>query len=180
MFLMRRLHRVSKTSHLWLAITLTYMNGFWYLFGRNVMDKVGNQKTVYYTTSNNLWFCSTERDGKTRKLQKISWFPVSPCSVEALVRWGGKIKYVWIAYFRGNFCAKSYRNRTVYVKIIASQRCMGRFLRHRVLRLRFINERSKILSAVFLRPNSITLFWSQTGPKLVADLQRAGIWPLAR
>jgi len=23
-------HRVSKTSHLWLAITLAYMNGFWY------------------------------------------------------------------------------------------------------------------------------------------------------
>jgi len=28
------------------------------------------------------------------------------------------------------------------------------------------------------RPNSITLFWSKTGPKLVADLQRAGIWPI--
>jgi len=29
-----------------------------------------------------------------------------------------------------------------------------------------------------LKPNSITLCWSQAGPKLVADLQRAGIWPI--
>jgi len=29
-----------------------------------------------------------------------------------------------------------------------------------------------------LRQNSITLSWSQTGPKLVADLQLAGIWPI--
>jgi len=29
-----------------------------------------------------------------------------------------------------------------------------------------------------LKPNSITLSWSQTGSKLVADLQRAGIWPI--
>jgi len=29
-----------------------------------------------------------------------------------------------------------------------------------------------------LKPNSITLSWSQTGPRLVADLQRAGIWPI--
>ena len=44
------IHRVSKrTSHLWLAITLTHMNGFWYFFGRNVADNVGNQKTLYFT-----------------------------------------------------------------------------------------------------------------------------------
>ena len=29
-----------------------------------------------------------------------------------------------------------------------------------------------------LKPNSITLSWSQTGPRLVADVQRAGIWPI--
>jgi len=28
------------------------------------------------------------------------------------------------------------------------------------------------------KPNSIMLSWSQTGPKLVTDLQRAGIWPI--
>jgi len=41
---------------------------------------------------------------------------------EALVRWGGEIKYVFIAYFLGNISAKNCCNRTVYVKIIASQR----------------------------------------------------------
>jgi len=45
------------------------------------------------------------------------------CSAETLVRCGGKIKYILIAYFLGNICAKNCRNRTVYVKIIAS--CKG-------------------------------------------------------
>ena len=49
----------------------------------------------------------------------ISGFPVSPGSAEALVRCGGKIKYILIAYFLGNVCAKNCRNR----KIIAS--CKG-------------------------------------------------------
>jgi len=30
---------------------------------------------------------------------------------------------------------------------------------------------------VEIKPNFISLSWLQTGPKLVADLQRAGIWP---
>ena len=33
-------------------------------FGRNVTDKVGNQKTLYYVTSNNLCFCITCQNGK--------------------------------------------------------------------------------------------------------------------
>jgi len=37
----------QKTSHLWLAVTLTYVNGFWYFFGSNVTNKVSNQKTLY-------------------------------------------------------------------------------------------------------------------------------------
>ena len=53
----------------------------------------------------------------------ISGFPVSPGSAEALVKCGGKIKYILIAYFLGNSCAKNCHNRTVYVKIIAS--CKG-------------------------------------------------------
>jgi len=53
----------------------------------------------------------------------ISGFPVSPFSAEALVGWGGKIKYILIAYFLGNICAKNCCNRTVYVKIIAC--CKG-------------------------------------------------------
>jgi len=50
----------------------------------------------------------------------ISGFPVSPGSAEALVMWGGKIKYILIAYFLRNICAKNCHNQTVYVKIIAS------------------------------------------------------------
>ena len=62
----------------------------------------------------------------------ISGFLVSPGSAEALVRCGGKIKYILIAYFLGNIFAKNCRNRTVYVKIIAS--CKGgTFLRHSVV-----------------------------------------------
>ena len=53
----------------------------------------------------------------------ISGFPVSPGSAEVLVRWGGKIKYILIACFLGNICAKNCHNRTVYVKITAS--CKG-------------------------------------------------------
>jgi len=61
----------------------------------------------------------------------ISGFPVSPGSAEALVRWGGKTNYTLIAYFLGNICDKNCRNRTMYVKIIASQSGMF-FLRHSV------------------------------------------------
>jgi len=39
-----------------------------------------------------------------------------------LIRWGRKIKYILLAYFLGNMCAKNYCNQTVYVNIIASQR----------------------------------------------------------
>ena len=53
----------------------------------------------------------------------ISGFPVSPGSAEALVTCGGKIKYILIAYFLRNIYTKNCRNRTVYVKIIAS--CKG-------------------------------------------------------
>jgi len=42
----------------------------------------------------------------------ISGFPVSPGSAEALVRYGGKIKY--IAYFLGN----------IYAKIVVIELCM--------------------------------------------------------
>jgi len=37
------------------------------LFGRNVTDKVSNQNTLYYATSNNLCFCTTCQNRETRK-----------------------------------------------------------------------------------------------------------------
>jgi len=36
--------------------------------GRNVTDKVGNRKTLYCATSNNLCFCTTWQNVETRKL----------------------------------------------------------------------------------------------------------------
>jgi len=52
---------LKKTSHLWLAITLTRVNGFWYFFGRNVMDKLSNQKTLHELT------CASALPGKMEK-----------------------------------------------------------------------------------------------------------------
>jgi len=37
------------------------------IVGRDVTSKVGNQKTLYYATSNNLFFCTSWQNGKTRK-----------------------------------------------------------------------------------------------------------------
>ena len=52
----------------------------------------------------------------------ISAFPVLQGSAEQLGRWGGKAKHCLISYFLSNTSAKNYRNRVMYVKIIASQR----------------------------------------------------------
>jgi len=67
-------HRVSKNvpplacynfdTHQWI---LTF-------FGRNVTDKLGNQKTLYYATSNNLCFCITWQNAETRKSHiSLNW-----------------------------------------------------------------------------------------------------------
>jgi len=60
------------------------------------------------------------------------WVSVSPGSAEAVVKGGGKIKYILIAYFLGNILTKNCCNQTTYVKIIASQR-WDVFLRHSVV-----------------------------------------------
>ena len=73
------------------------------------------------------WYFNVFRVVFGKKRAAFKWkdaifgFPVSPGSAEAQVKWGGKIKYILIAYFLGNICAKNYHNQTVYVKIIASQ-----------------------------------------------------------
>jgi len=44
------------------------MNGLYiYFFGRNVSNKAGNQKTLNYATSSNLYFCITWQNGETQK-----------------------------------------------------------------------------------------------------------------
>jgi len=44
-------------------------------FGRNVTDKVGNQKALYYATSDNfLCFCTTWQNEETRKSHiSLNW-----------------------------------------------------------------------------------------------------------
>ena len=43
-------------------------------FGRNVTDKVGNQKTLYHATSNNLCFCITSQNAETWKSHiSLNW-----------------------------------------------------------------------------------------------------------
>ena len=44
-----------------------------------------------------------------------------PSSAVSLVRRGGKINYLLIAYFFSNVCAKSYQNQLVYVRMRARQ-----------------------------------------------------------
>ena len=68
------IHRVSKNvphlacynfdAHKWILI----------FFGTNVTDKAGNQKTLYYATSNNLCFCTTWQNAGTRKSHiSLNW-----------------------------------------------------------------------------------------------------------
>jgi len=54
----------SFDAHEWILI----------FFGRNVTDKVGDQKTFYYATSNNLYFCTTWQNAETRKSHiSLNW-----------------------------------------------------------------------------------------------------------
>ena len=61
-------NRVSKTnvppSACCNSDTHTWMD--FDIFGRNVTDKVGNHKTLYYATSSNLCFCTTWQNAETR------------------------------------------------------------------------------------------------------------------
>ena len=45
-------------------------------FGRHVIDKVGNQKTLYYATSSNLCFCTTWQN---REMQNLHFHSVGLC-----------------------------------------------------------------------------------------------------
>ena len=67
-----------KNVLLWLAITLDTCTDFG-IFGRNVTDKVSNQKTLFCATSDNLCFCTTCRNLETRKLHLSL-----KCSIRAL------------------------------------------------------------------------------------------------
>jgi len=65
------------------------------IFGRNVIDKVGNQKTLYYATSSNLCFCITCQNGETRKSHfSLSWIVLHTQCNSALSSWKKKC-YLW-------------------------------------------------------------------------------------
>jgi len=99
MYICTLVYTVSqKTTRLWLAITLTHMNGFWY-FGRNVTDKVGNQKTLYYATSNNLCFCTTWQNAETRKSHiSLNWIVLHTQCTCALSSWKEKNCHLWCVW----------------------------------------------------------------------------------
>ena len=50
----------------------------------------------------------------------LSFF-ISPGSAQALVRWGGKMKYLLISYFLRKIYAKHYQNRLMCVWAIVRQ-----------------------------------------------------------
>ena len=55
-----------------------------------------------------------------REMLFLSFF-ILPGSAEALVRWGDEIKYLLIADFLVDICAKNYQNRLMFVGLIARQ-----------------------------------------------------------
>jgi len=56
---LRYIHRVSKNVPPLASYNFDTCERILIFFGRHVTDKVSNQKTLYYATSNNLFFCTT-------------------------------------------------------------------------------------------------------------------------
>jgi len=68
------LHHVSKNVPPLACCNFDAREWILIFFGRNVTDKVGNQKALYYATSNNLCFCTTCQKGETRKSHfSLTW-----------------------------------------------------------------------------------------------------------
>jgi len=64
----------QKTSHLWPCYNFDAHEWILIFFGRNVTDKVGNEKMLYYATSNNLCFCTTWQNAEPQKSHiSLSW-----------------------------------------------------------------------------------------------------------
>jgi len=55
----RNVHRVSKNVPPLACYNFDTCERILIFFGRNVTNKGSSQKTLYYSTSNNLWFCTT-------------------------------------------------------------------------------------------------------------------------
>jgi len=73
-------------------------------FGRNVTDKVGNQKTLYYVTSNNMCFCTTWQNAETRKSHiSLNWIVLHTQCACALSSWQKKLSSV-MCLIASNIC----------------------------------------------------------------------------
>jgi len=70
------LHRVSKNVPLLACYSFDTHEWILIFFGRNVTNKVGNQKTLYYSTSSNLCFCTTWQN---EEMQKSHFHSVGLC-----------------------------------------------------------------------------------------------------
>jgi len=73
------------------------------IFGRNATDKVCNQKTLYYATSNNLCFCTTWHNGETRKSHFHSVGLLHTQCTCALSSWKKKLSFV-MCLIASNIC----------------------------------------------------------------------------
>jgi len=63
------LYSVSqKTSHLWLAITLTHVHGFWYFPTHCYLLSKQSKDALLCRPESNLCFCTTWQKGETQKL----------------------------------------------------------------------------------------------------------------
>jgi len=72
-------------------------------FGRNVADEVGNQKTLYYTTSNNVCFCTTCQNGETWKSHfSLNWIVLHTQCTCVLSFWK-KNCHLWYVWYRLTF-----------------------------------------------------------------------------
>jgi len=117
----------------------------------------------------------------------ISGFSVSQGSAETIDRWGGKTKHRLISYFLSNTSAKNYRNRIMYVKIIASQRwdvfwdtvyngcrCLGGYS----LRLHFLHLTQFLSDVLVLYISSTSAYrWRISLAEPVSVLRNVEIWP---
>jgi len=76
------------------------------------------------------WGCMARSDAKqgiSRNhspvlfLRLVAYNEGKDFTAEALIRWGGKIKWRLTAYFLSNIYAKNYQNWLMYVEVVASQ-----------------------------------------------------------
>jgi len=75
--------------------------------------KNGSAVTRWYFNVFRVFLVKSMQTAEFKWKDAIFGFPVSSGSAEAQVRYGGKIKYILVAYFLCNTCAKNYCNRTV-------------------------------------------------------------------